>query len=57
MSRPADKVRDEKIRAEFNGRNYHVLARRYGLSARHIRRIVDGQRSQPCPAQKSASKK
>lgn len=47
MSRPADKIRDAKILAQFTGRNYHVLAKRYGLSERHVRRIVDKRRLHP----------
>ena len=36
--------RDERIRAEFDGRNYDQLARRHRLSKRQVRRIVDGPR-------------
>lgn len=30
----------ERVRAEYNGRNVHVLARRYGRSTRTIYRIL-----------------
>lgn len=33
--------RNERIRREFDGRNYEALARRHGLSARQVRRILD----------------
>ncbi len=33
-------VRDEEIRAAFDGYNFNELANRYGLSPRHIRVIV-----------------
>lgn len=33
--------RDEQIRLEFNGRNHRELARRWGLTVRQVRRIVD----------------
>ena len=33
--------RDEAIRADFDGHNYHALARKHRLSQRQIRRIVD----------------
>ena len=39
--------RDERIRAEFDGRNYDVLARRHRLSKRQVRRIVDEPRRTP----------
>ncbi len=32
--------RDRCIRLAFNGANYHELAIRWGLSERHVRRIV-----------------
>ena len=38
LERPA---RNAEIRAAFRGDNHGELARRYGLSVRHIRRIVD----------------
>ena len=38
LERPA---RNAEIRAAFRGDNHRELARRYGLSSRHIRRIVD----------------
>ncbi len=34
-------LRDRKILEEFNGSNYAELARRYGLSVRAIRNVVD----------------
>lgn len=33
-------VRDQEIYAEFNGRNHHQLARKYGVAPRHIYRLV-----------------
>lgn len=33
--------RDEAIRREFDGRNYQALARKYGISKRQVRRVVD----------------
>ena len=38
--------RDEAIRAGFDGRNYDELARRFRLSQRQVRRIVDEPRKQ-----------
>ena len=38
---PARKVDHEAIRAAFDGGNYAELSRRYGVSSRHVRRIVD----------------
>lgn len=35
-------VRNQQIRTEFNGRNSAKLAAQYGLSRRHIERIVNG---------------
>lgn len=32
--------RDRRIRSLFNGCNYNDLAERFGLQARHIRRII-----------------
>jgi len=37
--------RDRKIRAAFNGVNYNELAERFGISARWVRRIIDGEKS------------
>ncbi|MBI5410155.1 MAG: DNA-binding protein [Nitrospirae bacterium] len=37
------KIRDDKIRQEFNGDNYKALARKYDLSEMHIRRIISGK--------------
>ena len=34
------KLRDERIRREFNGANHAALAKRYGLSVRHIYEIA-----------------
>ncbi len=34
-------LRDMEIKSKFTGFNYRHLAREYGLSVRHIRRIVD----------------
>ena len=42
--------RNERIRSEFDGRNYEALSRRHRLSARQIRRIVD--RGNPARRQK-----
>lgn len=33
-------VRDQQIYAEFNGRNHSYLARKYGVTPRHIYRVV-----------------
>ena len=41
--RLATAARNRKIRAEFNGRNYHALALKYNLTVRWIRAIVAGQ--------------
>ncbi len=35
------RVRNQMIRQEFNGANTRSLARRWGLSARHVRHIVN----------------
>lgn len=41
VRREADrKRRDAAIRREFNGRNLAAVARRHGLSVRHVRRIL-----------------
>lgn len=37
-------VRNQVIRQEFNGGNVRSLARRWGLSARHVRHIVSPTR-------------
>lgn len=34
------KLRNEKIRSEFDGGNYRELALRYGICSRSIRRII-----------------
>lgn len=34
-------ARNARIRAEFNGRNWAKLATQYGLSRRHIERIIN----------------
>lgn len=34
------KVRDEKIKAEFNGSNHRELARKYGLTEVWVRQII-----------------
>ena len=39
--------RDAAIRAGFDGRNYDELARRFRLSSRQVRRIVDEPRRRP----------
>ncbi|HRD34605.1 MAG TPA: Mor transcription activator family protein [Rhodocyclaceae bacterium] len=36
--------RDEAIRKEFDGRNFRILARTYGLSERRVREIVASSR-------------
>lgn len=36
-----ESVRDKKMYAEFNGRNYNDLARKYYLTATRVRQIVD----------------
>ncbi len=35
-------MRDQDIRARFNGLNYDELSSEYGIGPRHIRRIVHG---------------
>ena len=45
------KVRDQKIREEFNGRNYRKLAIKYGLTEITIRHILEGERDRPIPGQ------
>ena len=37
-------VRNQMIRKEFNGANTRALAHRWGLSARHVRHIVNPSR-------------
>ena len=37
----ARQARNERIRAEFNGRNYRALARKHGLTPRTVRRILE----------------
>lgn len=39
-SREQLRERDRLIAAEFRGDNYQELAKRWGLNARHVRRIV-----------------
>ncbi len=34
------RIRDEKIRKEFNGHNYRDLARKYGITESWVREIV-----------------
>ena len=36
-------IRDKKIRSEFNGSNYSLLAKKYNLTDRTIRDIVDNR--------------
>jgi Mor family transcriptional regulator len=36
-----NRIRDKKIKSEFNGGNYKELAIRYGLTERWVRQIVD----------------
>lgn len=43
-SRQQLRERDSLIAAEFRGDNYDELARRWGLNARHVRRIVGGRK-------------
>ena len=45
------KVRDDKIKAEFNGHNYRKLAIKYGLTEITIRHILEGERDKPIPGQ------
>lgn len=40
------KIRDDRIRAEFQGDNYKELAVKYDLSEIQIRRIVEGNNPQ-----------
>ena len=44
--RLATAARNRAIRAAFNGRNYHELAIRYGLTVRWIRSIVSEKNSE-----------
>lgn len=37
--------RDQALLCEFNGRNERSLARRYGLSERYVRRLIERERS------------
>lgn len=37
--------RDRRIRAAFNGKNYGELSERFGISARQVRYIIDGERT------------
>lgn len=37
-------IRDSKIKKEFKGGNYKELARKFGLSESHIRKIVGNKR-------------
>lgn len=43
-------VRDEEIRAKFNGKNYHQLGMDYELDERQVRRIVHGERRRYTPS-------
>ena len=46
LSDLAREERDNKIRAKFNGNNYHELAEIYGpLSIRQVRYIIDGEKT------------
>lgn len=47
------KVRDDKIRGDFNGSNYKQLAVKYSLTEISIRRIVEGERNRQVPGQLS----
>jgi Mor family transcriptional regulator len=38
-------VRDKKIFNEFNGKNSRQIARKYGISERHVKRIVKKQKT------------
>ena len=40
----AKHLRNQRIVAEFNGKNYRALGRRYGISARTVRRIIERAR-------------
>lgn len=40
LDRLCARLRDERIRAEFDGKNHQALARKYGLTDRRIRDIV-----------------
>jgi len=35
--------RDEAIRAEFTGKNYRELAKKYGISEQQVRRVVSSK--------------
>lgn len=35
-------IRDDKIKKEFNGRNYQFLAKKYNLTEQRIRVIING---------------
>ena len=45
-------LRKQRIVAEFNGTNHRELARRYGISARTVRRIVERARRDAARRQK-----
>jgi Mor family transcriptional regulator len=38
------KIRDERIKAEFNGANYRELARKYGLTEVWVRQLISSDR-------------
>ena len=44
LARALLSLRNQAIRGEFDGANIRALARRWGLSARHVRHIVNPPR-------------
>ncbi len=44
-------IRDSKIKAEFNGYNYKYLAKKYHLSERRVRDVIDSDRMSPLKGQ------
>lgn len=40
LDKPLIRIRDEKIREEFNGHNHRDLARKYGITESWVREIV-----------------
>ncbi len=44
-------IRDNTLRKEFNGYNYRYLAKKYDLTERRVREIVDSDRASPLKGQ------
>ncbi|MEG0766647.1 MAG: Mor transcription activator family protein [Clostridia bacterium] len=47
------RIRDEKIKAEFDGSNYKSLAVKFNLTEISIRRIVESNKNRPLDGQMS----